>query len=69
MDECCEHCGYPAASGHPSDCIYWQVPQGITYTIEEGQLVRLYHARPEQAWLFSDAPRWAMRELFTWLFG
>jgi hypothetical protein len=22
-DECCEHCGYPASAGHPSDCAHW----------------------------------------------
>jgi hypothetical protein len=27
----------------------------ITYTIEEGQLVRLYHDRPECAWVLPDS--------------
>jgi predicted RNA-binding protein associated with RNAse of E/G family len=27
----------------------------ITYTIEEGQLVRLYHDRPDFAWVLPDS--------------
>lgn len=24
LEECCQWCGYPPASGHPSDCEYWR---------------------------------------------
>jgi hypothetical protein len=30
MDEACEHCGYPASSGHPSRCPYWQEQKSKT---------------------------------------
>lgn len=37
-----------------------------TWTVTEGQLVRLCEGRPEQAWEIADAPREAMMEALEW---
>jgi len=51
---------------YPTANLIARVPPGITYTVEEGQLVRMYHGRPETAWYLCETPTWALREALTW---
>ena len=38
----------------------------VTWDYCEGQLVRLYCGRPEQAWELYEAPEWALRAALRW---
>jgi hypothetical protein len=51
---------------YPMSGLVERVPLGITYAVEEGQLVRLFHMRNERAWYLCEAPLWALREALTW---
>lgn len=38
----------------------------LSYDFREGQLVRLYHDRPETAWSIYDAPDRILRDALAW---